>query len=199
MEQIISKEELNELMRIKGEVRGMGMRTHAEFIVKEEGEDGLKRLEDTMVELGHPIKFREIRRMNFYPLGLEAVMLVAIKRLFNYNDEKFQELGKFHAKFSLIIKIFMKYFVSFDSMARETPRIWRKYFTTGDIKVVEFSEEKKYAILRVKDFKFHPLHCQIFMGTLSIVIQMMVKNKVAYEETKCIFRGDDYHEFLMKW
>ncbi|GAI37757.1 unnamed protein product, partial [marine sediment metagenome] len=80
MEQIISKQEIDELMKLKGEVKGMGMKTHAEFILKEEGKQGLEKLEETMEKLGHPIKFREIRGTTFYPLGLEAIVLVAMQR-----------------------------------------------------------------------------------------------------------------------
>lgn len=199
MEQIISKQEIDELMKLKGEVKGMGMKTHAEFILKEEGKEGLEKLEETMENLGHPIKFKEIRGTTFYPLGLEALVLVAMQRLFNYDDKKFQEMGRFHSKFSLIIRLFMKYFISFDRMVKESPNIWRKYFTGGELKVVEHDEEKKYAIFRVEDFRFHSLHCQIMTGILAMVVQMMVKGKAVCEETKCVFRGDEYHEFLLKW
>ena len=199
MKQIISKEEFNELMSLKGEVKGMGMKTHADFILKEEGEEGLKKLERTMAELGYPIKFKELRPMSYYPLGLEALVLVLMKRLFNYDDKKFQEVGRFHTKFSLIVKLFMKYFFSLERMEKEAPKIWRRYFTIGRERVVDWDKEKKYVIVRVEDFKFHPLHCQIMIGTLSTVIQMMVKDKVTCQERKCVHRGDDYHEYLLKW
>lgn len=199
MEEIISKEEFNELMNLEGKVKGTGIKTHGEFILKEEGEEGLKKLENTMVRLGYPIKFKEIRATTLYPFGAEAVILVAIKRLFNYDNKKFQEMGKFHAKSSLIIRLFMKYFVSLQRMAKEGPKIWRRYFTVGDLEAVEINEEKKRLIFRVQNFKFHPLHCQILMGSLPTIIQMILGKPVIYEETKCLYRGDDYHEFLVKW
>ncbi|GAI52915.1 unnamed protein product, partial [marine sediment metagenome] len=31
------------------------------------------------------------------------------------------------------------------------------------------------------------------------IIQMIVGSKVTSEETKCVHRGDEYHEFLLKW
>ncbi len=106
MPSIISKEELEELMKIKGEVRGMGMRTHAEFILKEEGKEGLKKLEEEMAKLGHPIKYRKIKKMSFYPMYLEAPTLVLIQRIFSYDDKKFHEIERFHSKFSLIFRLF---------------------------------------------------------------------------------------------
>jgi hypothetical protein len=198
MEQVISKDEFDELMKLKGEVRS-GIKTHGEFILKEEGEKGLKKLEDTILELGYPIKFRRIKATTFYPLGAEAIVLLAIKRLFNYDDEKFQEMGRFHAKSSLIIRLFIKYFVSLKSISKKVSDMWKRYFTVGNFEIVELDEEKKRAILKVTDFQLHPIHCQVFKGSISTLVQMIVGSKVTMEETKCIYRGDEYHEFLLKW
>jgi len=199
MEQVISKQEFDELMKLKGEVKGTGIKTHGKFILKEEGEEGLKKLEDTMAGLGYPIEFREVKATTLYPFGVEAVILLAIKRLFNYDDKKFQEMGRFHAKLSLIIRLFMKYFVSLERVSKEGPEMWRRYFTLGDIEIVEIDEEKRHIIFRVRNFQFHPLHCQILRGSIPTIIQMIVGSKVTSEETKCVHRGDEYHEFLLKW
>ena len=199
MKPIISKQEFKELMDLKGEVKGTGIKTHGKFILKEEGEKGLKKLEDIMAELGYPIKYREVKATNLYPFGVEAVMLLAIKRLFNYNNEKFNEMGKFHAKSSLIIRLFMKYFVSLERAFEGGSKIWKRYFTVGEIQAIETSKEKRYIIFRVTNFQFHPLHCQVLMGSIPTIFQMMVGDKVTCNETKCIYRGDEYHEFLLKW
>lgn len=199
MEEIISKEEFDELMSLEGEVKGTGIKTHGEFILKEEGEEGLKKLEEIMTKLGYPIKYKEIKSTTLYPFGVEAVTLVAIKRLFNYDDKKFQEMGKFHAKVSLIIRLFMKYFVSLERMTKEGQKIWQRYFTIGELKVVEINERGRRLVFRVENFKFHPLHCQILMGSLPTVIQMIIGKPATCEETKCVHQGDEYHEFSVKW
>ena len=51
MEEIISKEKLDELMKIKGEVKGIAMRENMNFILKEEGSEGVKKLENTVLIL----------------------------------------------------------------------------------------------------------------------------------------------------
>ena len=43
-------------MKVKGEVRGAGLKVDWEFILREKGEEGLKRVEDRMAELGFPLK-----------------------------------------------------------------------------------------------------------------------------------------------
>lgn len=199
MEEIISKQEFDELMKIKGEVRGVPLKNEAEFIAKEEGEEGLKKLEEVMANLGYPIKYREIRGMDFYPLGLLSVNLLAIKRLFNYDDEKFQAIGRFEAKLSFIIRLFLKYFVSLDKAIKEVPKMWKRYYTVGNLTIVEYNEKEKYLIVRIEDLPFHPLYCQVNKGFGASIIQMVVGSDVTCEEIKCAHKGEEYHEFLMKW
>ncbi len=198
-EYIISKQEFTELMRIKGKVRAVGMKSYADFILKEEGEEGLKKLENVLAELGYSIKFKEIRAMDFYPLGILVAMLVAIKRLFNYDDRKFREMGRFHTKASLLIKLFVRYFFSIERVLKELPKMWRKHLTVGDLKVAEYNKEKKYIILRLENYHCHPLHCQILIGYLPSALKMIIGNEGICEETKCIYKGDECHEFLVKW
>ena len=179
--------------------RGAGIKVHADFILKEKGEEGLKKLEDTIARLGHPIKYNEIKGMEFYPLGLEAVTLLAIERLFDFNDEKFQEMGEFVVKFSVVIKLFMRFFISLDKLLKEAPGMWRKGSTIGDLKIAEYNRDNKYAIIRLENYRLHPIYCSILKGYFLGAIKMIVKSKAIVKETKCIYRGDEYHEFLLKW
>ena len=199
MEPIISKEELDELMSLEGKGRGVLFKTASKFILKEKGEEGLKELEETITNLGYPIKFQEIRAMDFYPMGLYAVTLVTIQRLFNFNEEKFIEMGRYESKISIIIRLFIRYFFSIDIVVKQVSKMWRTYFSIGDINVTELDKEKKYGVLKVENFRFHPIHCQILKGYLPSVVQMVVGSKVISEETRCPFRGDEYHEFSLKW
>ena len=199
MEQVIPKEELNELKKNKGEVRGAGLKSIAEFIFRKEGKEGLKKLEDVMAGLGYPNKYRKIKSMDFYSVESIAVMLLVAKRLFNYTDEDFQEMGGFDAKFSLILRLFMKYLVSIDKAVKEVPKMWKIYFTVGNLKVVEYDKEKKRGILRLEGFHSSLPHCQYLIGYFSTIVQMIVGNKAICEEKKCSFWGDEHHEFLLKW
>ena len=201
MEKIISKGELNELIKIKGEMRGITIKPGSEFILREEGKEGLKRLEDTMAELGYPIKYKKMRSIDLYPIGLIAISLLTTKRLFNYDDKKFQEMGRLTAKTSFLIGIFIRrHFLSLKKIIKETPKVWGKYSTIGTLRVVEFNEAKKYFVLRLENFVFHPLYCKILEGFFSGMVKTIVKSPtVVCEETKCVHRGDEYHEFIVRW
>jgi hypothetical protein len=137
MEPIISKKEKMELQEIKGQVRGLSMKGHAKFLLKEEGENSFKKVEREMQKLGYKFKYDKIKKLKFYPLNLYCTELLVIKRIFNYKNEKFKEIGGFNCKTSLLVRLFIKYFASLGKMARQTPIFWRKYFTVGDTKVSE--------------------------------------------------------------
>jgi hypothetical protein len=201
MDQELTKDIAKKLMEIEGETRGVVLKTDGEYILKEKGEEGLKKVEEELEGLGYPIKFKEIKTMDFFPVGLRVISLLTIKKIFNFDDEKIKEMGIFATKVSLIIKIFTRYFLSVKRVFYvEAPKIWRKHWTIGDLMPVEINEEKKYAILRLKNFSLHPVYCKYLEGYFPGPFQLMIKSsKMTCEETKCTFRGDEYHEYLIKW
>jgi len=200
MQEIISKEEFNKLMSFKGEAKGTGLKSYAEFILKEEGERGLKRFEEALAKAGYLMKYQDIKPTYLYPVGEWILFLLVAKRLFNYDDKKFQEMGIFQVKVSTLIRFFMKYFVSIERASGALPKIWRQHFTIGDFSTVELNKEKKYIILKLENFvDYDPVECQLIIGVLIGSVQMILNSKVICEETKCSLRGDQHHEFILKW
>ena len=201
MNQKITKEVIGKLMEINGEARGVVFKTDSEYILKEKGEEGIKKIEDTLKGLGHPIKYKEIETLNFYPIGLRVLSLLVVKEIFNYNDEKIKEIGFFATKTSLIIKLFVKYFLSLERVFyKESSKMWQKHYTIGELVPVKLNQERKYGILRVKNCDLHPTYCCYLGGYFCGILQMLIKtSQINFEETKCSFRGDEYHEYLIKW
>ena len=198
----ITKEEIEKLMNKEIETRGVVLKTDSEYILEKQGESGLKKLEAELEEMGQPIKYQEIKSMDFYPAGLRALSLLAIKKVFGFDDEEIKEMGFMATKKSLIIKLFVRYFLSTERVFyKEAPRIWQKHWTKGTLVPVELNEKEKYAVLRLEDFELHPLYCSVYLrGYFSGILQMLIKTpKITSQETKCSFRGDQYHEYLLKW
>jgi len=156
-------------------------------------------LEAKMAELGCPIKYKELKPMKFYPLGIEALTLILIKKLFGFDEKKFEEMGRFNSQTSLIIRLFLKYFGSLKMLAKQAPTMWKNYYSLGSLEVTEVNEKERYVILKIKNFKLHPLHCLTHRAYFANIVKMVVKKPVVCEETKCPFRGDDYHEFVLRW
>jgi hypothetical protein len=195
----VTKEMADRLMKMKGEVRGLAAKAHVQFMVEKKGEGVFKKVEDRMAELGHPVKYRSLKSMNFYPVGMETLTLLVVKELFDLDEEGLREVGKYQSKVSLIIKLFMKYFASLRVVTYKAPLMWRKYYTVGTLKIIELNEKKNYIILQVSGFKTHPDHCRMLEGYIGNVVKMVVKKKTVCRETKCLFKGDDCHEFTIKW
>ena len=199
MEEQITKEVLEKLAGIEGESRGTSFKADGEFILKEKGEEGLTILEKRMTELGYPINYKKMKATDFFPSGLRGLELVVIRELFNFNREDFAQMGIFQTKTSLILKLFMKFFVSLEVLSKKVPAMWRKYYTTGDLKATEINNAEKYLILVLDNFALHPFHCQLLEGYFANTVKMVIGVPVICKETKCTFRGDDHHEFLVKW
>ena len=198
-EEILNPKIVKQLLSIKGQCRDMAIQDNIEFILAHEGGAGLVLVEKVMAEAKCPFKTSDLKSSHFFPIGFETIMLLAIKKAFNYSDEEFEEVGISNAKQSLIVRIFAKYFVSLEKVAEEAPRMWKRYYTLGETEIVRFSEEKKEVVIRVKDFKVHPLHCQVFKGYFGVVIRMIVGVPVKSQETACVFHGGAYDEFTLTW
>lgn len=198
-QELLTKESVQRLLQIQGECRGMNVKTDWDFILRTEGKEGLKKLEAKMAEVGYPLRHEQISSVDFYPVGLDAVSMLAIKETFNYDDQAMERLGEIAVSFSLITKIFIKYFVSLHSFAEELPKMWPKYYTVGELTMDEYDRTKRYVVLRLKNFKLHPIYCTVFKGFFGKVASMVIGASVVCQETKCMFRGDEYHEYLITW
>ncbi len=198
MQQKLTKELAEKLKKMEGEVRGVVFKTDLEFVLKEKGKEGLKKLKEKLKEIGCEIDYEKINPMGFYPLGLRIISLLAIKEVFNFNEEKIKEMGSSAPKLSLLIKLFVKFFFSIQKTAVQVPEIWKKHYTIGNLEV-EVNEEKRYVILRLKDFLGHPIFCVYLEGYFSTISQIVVNQPVTSQETKCPFKGGDFHEYLIRW
>lgn len=196
----LTKKLAQELMKVGGDTRGFNLKHDGDYVLKEKGEKGLSMVEKELEALGYPLQYRDIKEMDFYPAGMRALSLLAIQKVFGLGEEAGREICSFHPKISLVVKLFMKYFYSLDRMLEAAQRLWRKYWTVGELEVGAYSQKEKFVILKIKNFNLHPSFCRCLEGYFSTLAAMVVKsNKVLCRETKCSFAGKNYHEFLVTW
>ncbi len=198
MEELIPKEDIAKAMALQGEARGVAIKEHLDYILQKEGKEGVEKIEKALAQVGFP-RYREIKNTNFYPLGLYALTHEAIQKIFHYDEAGFEEMGRFNAKFSLVIRLFMRYFISVEKITKEVSNMWRRYYTVGTLTAPEYDTAKKYVILRLENFSPYPTYCQMVRGYFAELLEIVVKTEVTIKETKCIFRGDPYNEFLLTW
>lgn len=180
--------------------RGAIFQSHATFIKEKKGEEGLKALEEKMAELGRPINFKQIKAGAWYPESLSVLIMLTAKDLFNWTEKDIFEMGSSASRHTFIAKILMKYFISLERFMAEVPKYWKKHLDSGELEVIGFDEEEKYIALREKDFKVHPILCVYHAGYYRGITKYIIKSeKISVEETKCVFKGDPFNEYLIKW
>lgn len=194
----IKKEELENLLKLQGEVRGAVFQTDAKNVLEKEGEEGLKKLEERVRSLGYDINYRTGKATDWHPVGLRIISLLLIRDTLGWSDEDIREMGKTAPKFSFIVKFVFKLFSPLKKLVKEIPRFWKEHYTVGEMEVARFDEEKKELVFHLKDFKIHPIFCTYLEGYVERVL-LFVEQKVVTKETRCPFEGGSVHEYTSKW
>jgi hypothetical protein len=194
------KQEVGGLMAIKGKSRGDILRNHFSYIKLKEGEEGIKVLEAKMNELGYPIIFDSIKPFDWYPEAMGVAILLVAKDIFGWNDEDIFNMGKSEPKQSTILKFLIKYLISIEKAFGDSSPYWKKHYDFGDFTSNEINLDKKYCSFRISGYKFHPIVCTFWKGYFLEVGSFVINGKdLTIEETACVFKGDAFHEFMIRW
>ncbi len=195
-----------EIKQLKGEIRGLALKNYGKYFLQTEGEDGLEKIEEVLSKIigEEGFTFEKLSNMSFYPLWWSAVTFAVSREIFNYDKKNFYEMGRFCFKFPSIMRIWAQYLISMERAVKSSSRMHRMYFTVGEFLVPEYNMEKKYLVIRLKDFPPYPIneprdYCAFLTGYYSSIVQVVTGKKTSGEETKCISEGEPYHEFLIKW
>jgi len=195
---VLKKIEADKLMEMNGQVRGAVFETDAEYIKNRFGDEGINRVESALDKLGYPISYENVKSMQWLPLGLRALSLIVIKDVFNWNDEDVKDMGDAAPKYSFIVKLLMKFFVSPRVAFSHAPEYWVKHYDTGRLEPVELDEATGNAVIHLYDFKVHPLYCRYLEGYFQRLFKFMYPHsRVEIKESRCMCKHDSFHEFLV--
>lgn len=189
----------DDLMEIKGNVKGTIIQAHEAFILSKKGEEGVKKVEEKMEDLGHLLKFKEIKPFNWYPDALSVLVVIVSKEVFNWTEKEIFKMGSAAPKVSIIIRLLLKHFVSIKKVFEECPKFWQRHVDFGSLENTEFNEKEKYAVLRAKWHGFHPLICVWLAGYIYGIGSFVLKEKIKVKEMKCRFKDAPYHEYKISW
>jgi len=199
-QQSLTKQETDRIMQISCNTRGEEISGLAENIKKKYGEEGIRKVEEKLKELGYPTVFSKLQLTGWYPEGLNVLLILLSKEILGWTNEEIFEMGRKIPQLFFITKMFIKYFVSVKKTFDASNQYWRKFMTCGELEPFKFNEKEKYAIWRLKDYKFHPTVCFYlgcyFLGVAEIIIR---SEKITMEETACVHRGNPYHEYTLHW
>ncbi len=195
----LNRQIADDLMKIEGEMRGVVLKTDEQFILNRGGGEKLKEVEKEIKDLGYSLKYDEIDNLSFYPIGLRALSLLAITKVFDMNEGQIKEMGSLAPKTSLVVKFFIQYFLSVKSVFAKVSDIWERHYMIGKLVPVEINEKKKFVVVRLEEFNIHPILCVYLSGYFLKISEMAIKSKVTIEEDECFFKSGKCHEFLIKW
>lgn len=193
-------EQLN-LENIKGEIIGLALKNYFSFILKKEGEEGIKKAEEGLTQIGYSLRYDNIKDFQWYPRIMDEAMYFVLKNVLNWEDEIFRESGKWGAKVSYITRIMMKYFLSIEQVLNQVSNYWRKYYTVGNLEPTEINMKEKYLILDLKDMPIIcPEHCRYWEGYFWQVGSFVLsKENLKLFETECLLKGSKSHRFKATW
>ena len=194
------KEEKEKIFQLaKGYVRATTIQTHFNYIREKKGEEGVKKVQEKLKELGSYIDPQKLDPLAWIPLAPVDFVIAVAKDVFNWTDEVIFDMGNSAPKYSFIVKILMKTFLSIEKTFQESPKYWRKHYTSGELTACKINKKEKYLVLRLKH-PCHPLLCIFYKGYFLRIAQYVVESKeITIKETKCMSEGAPYHEFVISW
>jgi hypothetical protein len=189
-----------QILKIPGNVKGTIILTNLEYLRKKGGEGAVEKLKERIKELEIPIDLESVEHASMYPEAVSVLIVLLIKEVLNLDERGVFEMGQATVKLSPITKILTKFFLSTDVVLKRAPEYWKEYFDFGELEVPEYDIEKRYAIVRLKGYKFHPLLCIYHAGYFYQIGKIASgAKKITIEERKCVFRGDPFDEFYFTW
>jgi len=196
----VTEKDVAQILKIPGNVKGTIILTNLEYLRKKGGESAIQKLKERIKELEIPIDLDNVKHASMYPEAVSVLIVLLIKEILNLDEREIFEMGKAAVKLSPITKILTKFFISIDVVLKKAPEYWKEYFDFGELEVTDYNIEKKYAVVRLKGYKFHPLLCIYHAGYFYQIGKITSgATKIIIEERKCAFRGDPFDEFYFAW
>jgi len=195
------EQEIKELKKYSDRQRGEHIKYYVNYIRENYGEKGLKKVKDTLKEMGVEIgNVEELSDTKWVSRTIPHAFFVASVRIFDWSEKEIFELGKKIAIQSTIIKIFIKYFPSIKNTLEQGVKGWNHNFTRGKLELKEFNKKERKGKLVLKDFPTNSLACIHYQGFFARILELMTgSDNVKIKETKCMSNGAPYHEFPFEW
>jgi len=193
---LISKQFLEEIKKMEGEIIGSSLKTDRDFIIDKKGVKGLKKLEAEMEKSGYPLKQAEIDKYKWYPVQQDFLSLLLAQKIFNWSDETIREWGRWGAKTNFIIKL-MARMVSKETISNLASKYWRKYYTKGEIEY-KLDNKNKTGTVIIRDFIIYPVHLHYLEGYFYQIMCLMVPSEDLRVEGRKT--GElNVHQFKITW
>ncbi len=197
---MIKEEKIKKYLKIPVKIRGDAIKTDFTYIQRHEGSEALKKLCKKIKEFDNSFDYKKIKKTEWVPAGWKIILMQLGREMFGWEDKDIINMGYEEPTSSFLIKTSLKYFISIEKNFKEIPKHWFKYWSQGDFIPYKLSIKEKKAIVKLKKFKVHPDICLYILGLIRSFSELILNQKgVEVEESKCVFNGDSFHEFIIKW
>ncbi len=179
----------------EGYCKGAVLADNMDYVKNSVGEGGLSKLMRYMRDIGYDIS--EIDRNRWYPLEMRVAFLKAIKEIFQWGDEDIEKMGEEGSRSEMKIGFLLKYLASPEIILKSAEKIWREYYTVGNMKLMHLDGNS--AVLRLTDFDYDPIMCVYLRGFFRSLKPILRVDSLSVRETVCTHKGGDFHEFVIEW
>ncbi len=196
----ITKAEADRIMAVPGNIKGLFMLANLDFARKKGGSRAIEAIDRRLAELGYSFDLESIKPMERYPDALSVLIILLIKETLVLSNEEVFEMGGATIRLSPLTKIMTRYFLPVETVIKQASKYWERYLDIGRLEIAEFNKDKGYAVIRLFDYYFHPTTCFYHRGYFVQVARMSLgKKDIKSRETKCMYKGDPYHEHYLSW
>ncbi len=196
---MIDREKINKILKIKGKIRGDVLKTDFKYILEKQGQKSLEELNKQFRKIDENFDYYKIKNTEWIPLSWKIILMETSKLSFKWTDQDIFALGYSASSNSFITRTLIRYFISTERTFQESPKYWEKYWGIGKLEPHYIDLDKKYLVIRLKNFEIHPDLCIYMRGHFKAFAELLLRKKVEIKETKCSFKKESFHEFEIKW
>jgi hypothetical protein len=194
-------EEVKNLSSLKGEERGADLKFLRNYVRAKAGNEGVRDIENELSQSGVTLPdSSKMKDLEWISAFLPTIYMLAMAKVFNWEEKDIFELGRYAPSIQVTLRFLVRYFFSPMMTFERAAQRWQKSYSFGKMEIVEFDDKKRLVLVRLYDFKKHEITCIFLRGVFTKIVEMATgSKKTAIKETKCIFRGDAYHEYRISW
>ena len=193
------KIEAEEILKIQGHERGTDIKYLVNYAKLKKGEEGHRQIVEALRAIGYELPdIDKLDNMEWIPASLPTIYMVAMAKVFEWTEQDLVDMGKSLMSYSTIMRVFVKFFVSPLQTFKAGAKRWNIHYDFGHGEVTDFTGHS--LVFRLSNFKKHKATCYYLLGFFTTIVELGTGSKnVKTIERKCVFNGDDCHEFYFSW
>ena len=168
-----------------------------EYIKLKRGEEGVKSVMLELWKRGYHYDFRKMKKTDWVPVVVRKEFLEVVMDVLGWDERNIYEMGLNAPRISPVIKLFFGLFLSMERAFKAAPDMWKAHYSSGTLRVGEYRDGHGTIIL--ENFDISPIFCEYLKGYFTGVAKLTKAKNLRVEETKCTFKGDEYHEYTFDW